>query len=77
LKQDFAFPDYPDVIETPKHFWYGAVDLPFAVGNRGGTKVEPLSDGTVRITKSFIAKSYQYSDSGLYDLDKPKTKLEK
>ena len=71
-------PKIPDIIETPNHFWFGSVDLPFAIGNREGTKVEPLGDGLVKVTKSFIAKSYSYSDQqGMYDLHQPKTKLEK
>ena len=73
-----TFPDLPKIIETPNHFWYGSVDLPFAVGNHEGTKVQPYGDEYVLVTKTFLAKSYQYSDDkGFYDFSKPKTKLEK
>lgn len=63
-------PDYPKILETPHHFWFGPVDLTHAV--QGDTKTEPLSGGYVKVTKTFVAKSYTYSDSDLlYDFAKP------
>lgn len=64
-------PKIPDIVETPNHFWFGSVDLPFAIGNKEGTKVEPLCDGLVKVTKSFVAKSYSFkNDDSVYDFTK-------
>lgn len=65
-----SVPDFPNIIETPHHFWYGPVDLAYAV--QGDTKTEPLPWGYIKVTKAFIAKSYVASDSdSLYDFAKP------
>ena len=53
--------DLPEVIDTPKHFFYGPVDIHF--GTTEKAKVEKLADGMVKITKSFIVKDYTYQDS--------------
>lgn len=60
-------PEAPEIIETPSHFWYGGVDLPYA--QQEPAKVRRLDSGLVEVTKKFIAKDYQYSDNdSLYDL---------
>ena len=65
-----TFPDLPKIIETPSHFWFGPVDLAYAC--QGDTKTEQLPVGYVKVTKTFVAKSYTYSDSDLlYDFAKP------
>lgn len=53
--------DLPEVIETPKHFYYGPIDIPFATAEKA--KVKKLADGMVKITKSFIVKDYTYQES--------------
>ena len=65
-----SMPDYPKILETPHHFWFGPVDLGHAV--QGDTKVEPLPGGYVKVTKTFVAKSYTCFDSdSFYDFAKP------
>lgn len=58
-----AVPEPVKIIETPNHFWFGGVDLAYAV--QGETKVEKLgnNDGKelYQVTKSFIVSSYKYS----------------
>ncbi|MCH5385768.1 hypothetical protein DKZ23_05440 [Limosilactobacillus reuteri] len=59
-------PDFPNIIETPNHFWFGATDLAFAC--KGDTKTEKLPNGYVKVTKSFVAKSYNFTKhDGIYD----------
>lgn len=53
--------DLPEVIETPKHFYYGPIDIPFATAEKA--KVKRLADGMVKVTKSFIVKDYTYQKS--------------
>lgn len=66
-----SVPDFPDIVETPKHFWFGSTDLAYAC--QGDTKTEKLPGGYIKVTKSFIAKSYSYDNQdGLYDFIKPK-----
>lgn len=62
-------PEFPNIIETPKHFWYGSTDLASATDDE--TKVEKLPGGYVKITKSFIAKSYQFDNDNLYNFSEP------
>ncbi|MBX9013346.1 hypothetical protein [Ligilactobacillus murinus] len=58
-----TLPEPVKIIETPHHFWFGGVDLAYAVV--GDTKVEKLGmiDGKehYQVTKSFIVSSYEYS----------------
>lgn len=51
----------PEITETPHHFYYNGVDLPYATCEE--TKVEKIGEGMIKITKSFVAKSYEYKES--------------
>lgn len=55
-------PELPNIIETPHHFFFGSVDLISAIGDNSQTLVKPLGNGLVKVTKTFVAKSYQYKD---------------
>lgn len=52
--------DLPEIIETPNHFYYNGVDLPYATKDK--TKVEKIGDGMIKVTKTFIAKKYEYKE---------------
>lgn len=65
-----TFPDLPKIIETPSHFWFGPVDLAYAC--QGDTKTEQLPGGYVKVTKTFVARSYQQlPEDQAYDFNKP------
>lgn len=65
-----SVPEAPKIIETPNHFWIGAVDIPFAL--QEPAKVERISENYVKVTKTFIAKDYEYSDnSNFYEFINP------
>lgn len=60
-------PEEPKIIETPNHFWYGGVDLPYA--KQEPATIKHLKGGLIEVTKTFIVKDYQYSDSdSVYEL---------
>ena len=64
-----AFPEAPKIIETPNHFWIGAVDISFA--SQEPAKVEKISKDYVKVTKTFIAKDYEHSfNDSFYDFEK-------
>ena len=64
-----ASPERPKIIETPNHFWFGATDLAYAC--QGDTKVEKLHNGYVKVTKTFVAESYQFDkNDGVYKFSK-------
>lgn len=61
-----AVPEPVKIIETPNHFWFGGVDLAYAV--QGETKVEKLGNDFCLVTKTFVARSYELSeDDGPFD----------
>lgn len=64
-----SVPEPPDIIETPHHFWYGPVDL--VTASQGNTHVENLPGGYVKVTKTFLAKSYKTASDKFYDFAKP------
>lgn len=65
-------PEIPSIVETPNHFWFGSTDLAYAC--QDDTKTEKLPGGYIKVTKSFIAKSYTYKDhDGLFDFTKLQT----
>ena len=65
--------ELPTIIETPKHFYIDSVDLSSAISDKTGTKIKPLENGKVMVTKTFIAKSYECLDEkDFYDFSKPK-----
>lgn len=55
-------PEPVRIVETPKHFWFGPVDLSHAL--QGDTKVEKLGDRYI-VTKSFVVDSYTYLEEDM------------
>lgn len=65
-------PNLPNILETPNHFWFGATDLAFATTEPA--QIKKLGNGMVAVTKTFIAKSYRFTNNdGIYDFAKFKT----
>lgn len=69
VRGEMMNPELPNIVETPNHFFYGSVDLISAIGTK--TKIKQLENGFVEVTKTFIAKDYQYKNNdSLYNLRK-------